>query len=341
MTLQTIEENEQIALTELTPREKVSQGKEWSSALMEVVEQRELFTERNGKKYLHVEAWELIGAFAGLRAETEEVDEVLSNGEVIGYKAKVVLFNKETNEKEGGGGISFCGMDEFVTLGQKSVGGKHNAAMSMAQTRAVSKAYRMNYSWVAVLGDYQPTPWEEMEGMEKKGGNTQTVPRQEVITPSNNSSSNTPKFWCEIHETEMTQSEKQKARDPNLASHRIGNTGDFSQDYCNGGSNNKPRSGAEKKTDLNEADPDGFDDLEVINAAPTEPYADLPDIVDQKKFGELITNKFGKEDAEQMMRRYLGNMTATEWVAIHGDKGYGYRDAYVLICERYDNIWEL
>ena len=63
--------------------------------------------------------------------------------------------------------------------------------------------------------------------------------------------------------------------------------------------------------------------------------------MDQKTFGGLITNKFGKEDAEEMMRRYLGNMTATEWVAIHEDKGYGYRDAYGLICERYDNIWEV
>ena len=209
------------------------------------------------------------------------------------------------------------------------------AAEEMEQARAF---HDVNLTEDINRASVQAVPLQEIE---PTGQIIEHEPKQEVITASNDSSSNTPKFWCGIHKIEMTQSDKQKAKDPNLASHRIGNTGNFSQDFCNGGSNNKPRSGAEKKTDLNEADSNGLDDLAVIGAAATELYTDLPDIVDQKKFGELITNKFGEEDAEQMMRRYLGNMTATEWVAIHEDKGYGYRDAYVLICERYDNIWEV
>ena len=126
-----------------TPIEQVAQFTEWADALMGVVESRKLYIDpkRTGKKYLMVEAWELIGAFAGLRAEVESVEPQRSeDGTIMAYKAKVVLVNIKTREI-GGGGIALCGMDESVVQGQKTNGAKHNACMSMAQTRATSKAY--------------------------------------------------------------------------------------------------------------------------------------------------------------------------------------------------------
>lgn len=33
---------------------------------------------------------------------------------------------------------------------------------SMAQTRALGKAYRMALSWIVKMADYEPTPAEEM-----------------------------------------------------------------------------------------------------------------------------------------------------------------------------------
>jgi len=156
-----------IVLSEPTPAEKVAQAREWSTALMDVVNSRGLYTEQNGNKYLHVEAWELIGAFAGVRAETDSVEPISANDLIVGYQAKVVLVNTADGTRLGGGAIAMCGMDEFVTKGQKTQGAKHNSAMSMAQTRAVSKAFRMNFSYVAVLGGYAPTPAEEMPPEEK------------------------------------------------------------------------------------------------------------------------------------------------------------------------------
>ena len=156
------EQSTDLMLSELTPVEKVAQAKEWSTALMDVVNSRELYTEQNGNKYLHVEAWELIGAFAGFRAETESIEPISANDQIVGYKAKVVLVSIADGSRLGGGGIAMCGLDEYVTKGQKTQGAKHNAAMSMAQTRAVSKAFRMNFSYVAVLGGYAPTPADEM-----------------------------------------------------------------------------------------------------------------------------------------------------------------------------------
>ena len=199
-----------------TPMEQVAQFTEWADALMGVVESRKLYIDpkRTGKKYLMVEAWELIGAFAGLRAEVESVEPQRSeDGTIMAYKAKVVLVNIKTREI-GGGGIALCGMDESVVQGQKTNGAKHNACMSMAQTRATSKAYRMNYSHVVVLGGYQPTPAEEMVDLKEETESEVTVNEE-------------AEHWCKIHGVKMYWSDNQKASGfP--PSHREGNG------YCSG-----------------------------------------------------------------------------------------------------------
>ena len=182
-----------------TPMEQVSQFTEWADALMGVVESRKLYIDpkRTGKKYLMVEAWELIGAFAGLRAEVESVEPQRSeDGTIMAYKAKVVLVNIKTREI-GGGGIALCGMDESVVQGQRTNGAKHNACMSMAQTRATSKAYRMNYSHVVVLGGYEATPAEEMVNLK-------------VETESEATVNEKAEFTCKIHGAKMTWSERQQ-----------------------------------------------------------------------------------------------------------------------------------
>ena len=182
-----------------TPIEQVAQFTEWADALMGVVESRKLYIDpkRTGKKYLMVEAWELIGAFAGLRAEVESVEPQRSeDGTIMAYKAKVVLVNIKTREI-GGGGIALCGMDESVVQGQRTNGAKHNACMSMAQTRATSKAYRMNYSHVVVLGGYEATPAEEMVNLK-------------VETESEATVNEKAEFTCKIHGAKMTWSERQQ-----------------------------------------------------------------------------------------------------------------------------------
>ena len=182
-----------------TPMEQVSQFTEWADALMGVVESRKLYIDpkRTGKKYLMVEAWELIGAFAGLRAEVESVEPQRSeDGTIMAYKAKVVLVNIKTREI-GGGGIALCGMDESVVQGQRTNGAKHNACMSMAQTRATSKAYRMNYSHVVVLGGYEATPAEEMVNLK-------------VETESEATVNEKAEFTCKIHGAKMIWTEKRQ-----------------------------------------------------------------------------------------------------------------------------------
>ena len=180
MTLANIDEStgEIIAIAEVTPMQKVAQATEWADALMGVVNARQLYVEVGGKRYLMVEAWELIGAFAGLRAETESVEPVREDDRIVGYKAKVNLVETQTGQKRGGGAIALCGMDEFVVKGQSSTGAKHNSAMSMAQTRATSKAFRLNFSYVASIGGYAATTAEEMTTLEKSNDSELASPKQ-------------------------------------------------------------------------------------------------------------------------------------------------------------------
>ena len=180
MTLANIDEStgEIIAIAEVTPMQKVAQATEWADALMGVVNARQLYVEVGGKRYLMVEAWELIGAFAGLRAETESVEPVREDDKIVAYKAKVNLVETQTGQKRGGGAIALCGLDESVVKGQSSTGAKHNSAMSMAQTRATSKAFRLNFSYVASIGGYAATTAEEMTTLEKSNGSELASPRQ-------------------------------------------------------------------------------------------------------------------------------------------------------------------
>lgn len=167
------------------PMEVVALAREQAKALMSVVEEAGSFAEIQGKKYLKVEGWELIGRFNRVSAVTEYVKSVGDPSE--GYEAKVNLYQDGNII---GSGTMVCGLDEFVCQGKTGLA-KDNACMSMAQTRATSKAYRLNFSWVAVLANFEATPAEEMQGQRRT-----TAPSDHL---------------CPIHDVEWRQSAKQKA----------------------------------------------------------------------------------------------------------------------------------
>jgi hypothetical protein len=171
MTLENITDIE-VATTNAiatSPRQATQEAKEWAESLMHVVDtatddkgKPTMYVNLQGNKYLKVEAWELIGKFAGVSAQTKSVNAVYEHDEFVGYEAHVILVDKNTGQPVGGAGIAYCGIDEHVAKGQKTTGGKRNAVMSMAQTRATSKAFRLNFAFVAQLGGYQSLPWDEV-----------------------------------------------------------------------------------------------------------------------------------------------------------------------------------
>ena len=126
-----------------------------------------LFTDIKGNNYVNVEGWQFAGGLLGLVAIVRKVEDISDPAKaIIKYKAEVELVNMKDG-KVVGYGFAICTNREA---------GKTNfdeyAVASMAQTRAVGKAYRLLIGWVMKLAGYEGTPAEEMQGEGKAGEGT-------------------------------------------------------------------------------------------------------------------------------------------------------------------------
>ena len=189
----------------LSPDDVVQNASHQSKLLMKIVDQTKCYQVISGKKYLQVEAWETIGAFNRVHAVTEWTHPVERESRVVGYDAKVNLVNADGIVV--GSAIMPCYFTENACKG-KIGDAKDKASKSAAQTFATSKAYRMNYSYVAILAGYQPTPAEEMTG---------DAPDER---PAN------LEHWCEKHKTKWFKRGKMQSY-----AHPIGDTGEWCHEH--------------------------------------------------------------------------------------------------------------
>jgi hypothetical protein len=137
------------------PAEVVRAATKVADALASVVEDKRLFKQISGKKHVLVEGWTLLGSMLGvfpvLDGDPVEVEvngvkgwratvkAVRGDGSVVG-RASALCLRSEANWKN---------RDEY-------------AVMSMAQTRATSKALRQPLGFVMTLAGYAATPEAEM-----------------------------------------------------------------------------------------------------------------------------------------------------------------------------------
>lgn len=130
---------------------------EFATSLKELIVQNGLYTNIKGKNYVNVEGWQIAGAFTGVLPIVEKVEN-LSEGMKYKYRAEVTLRDKDNNIV--GSGMAICTNREA---------GKSNfdeyAVASMAQTRAVGKAFRMKLGWLLKIAGYETTPAEEMDAV--------------------------------------------------------------------------------------------------------------------------------------------------------------------------------
>jgi len=133
--------------------------------LTEIIDKCKLYSEINGRKYIHVEGWQALNAMLGVVAEVQPPIEGPDYFEVT------CLIN-DGQGRIAGRGIARCYFDEAIkkrdgTLYSRWHGpdGKVDkmAVMSMAQTRAIGKANRNKYGWIIRLAGYEATPMEEMK----------------------------------------------------------------------------------------------------------------------------------------------------------------------------------
>lgn len=146
----------ELQLIERSPSNEVAFGKKSADALMAIVRDKKLARKFGGEKeHLFVEAWEILGQFAGLSAVINDAEPIEVDG-VKGAKASVTIV--DADQKTVGGAIAYCMRDEGNWKNKPWF-----QLASMAQTRAVSKAFRIKLGWVAVLAGYSGTPAEEMD----------------------------------------------------------------------------------------------------------------------------------------------------------------------------------
>lgn len=107
-----------------------------------------------GKNYVMVEGWQFAGGMLGLFPKVIKVENIGAGK----WMAQVEIVNKK-DDKVVGAGFAICSKDE-----DKKKSFDEYAVLSMAQTRAIGKAYRNLIGWVMKLTGYESTPAEEMRG---------------------------------------------------------------------------------------------------------------------------------------------------------------------------------
>jgi hypothetical protein len=141
------------------PRENIGNALQMANALMEYIDasnQPPMIIK--GKKHLLVEHWLFLGAADGVTPVTVSCEPYEFKG-ATGFRAEVRL------ERDGhtvGQGIAIC-MDDEANWKYSP----HYSLMSMAQTRAESKALSMKYRWIPKMAgaEWSTTPAEEMMGV--------------------------------------------------------------------------------------------------------------------------------------------------------------------------------
>ncbi len=143
--------------------------------LARFIKENKLYVNLQGKEYVNVEGWQYAGSRLGILPIVEELTN-LSDETEIKYQSRVRLLNLR-NEQVVGSGFAICSNKE---PGKKFF--QEYAVASMAQTRAIGKAYRNILAWLIRAAGYEPTPAEEMESVTHPLGNHISNGKQETVT---------------------------------------------------------------------------------------------------------------------------------------------------------------
>lgn len=155
-TISTTDSNKPVALYKpLT----MSKAKKVSKELIGFVDTNRLSVNIAGKNYLMTEAWQFVGETQlGLTAVVIGCDQVAPTDDgmkELKYKAEVIIQNSQ-------GTIISRGFAYCSNFENKKKKFEEYAIASMAQTRAIGKAYRNILGWIVKLAGYEGTPSEEI-----------------------------------------------------------------------------------------------------------------------------------------------------------------------------------
>ena len=133
-----------------------------SNELSRLIVEKKLTTNIQGKNYVNVEGWMFCGSALGLNPVITEVTDLTRRGTEPGqleikYMAKCEVRNINTGQLVATG-VALCSNFEHSKKRFDEY-----AILSMAQTRAIGKAYRNLLAWLMKAAGFEATPAEEMD----------------------------------------------------------------------------------------------------------------------------------------------------------------------------------
>ena len=138
--------------------DKIEVATKVAASLKNVIQTQGLAVKIGPSEYVTAEGWEVLGTMLGCTPYVESVEEIpVDHKHKFMYKATVSIRQGDTIFSRA------SAMAERNNM-QKD----RPSVYSMAQTRALGKAYRMALSWIVKMADYEPTPAEEMPRYKQK-----------------------------------------------------------------------------------------------------------------------------------------------------------------------------
>ena len=133
-----------------------------SNELSKLIIDKKLSSNIQGKQYVNVEGWMFAGASLGLMPIITETTDLTRRGTEPGqveikYMAKCEVRNINTGQLVATG-VAICSNFEHSKKRFDEY-----AILSMAQTRAIGKAYRNLLAWLMKAAGFEATPAEEMD----------------------------------------------------------------------------------------------------------------------------------------------------------------------------------
>lgn len=174
MNEETVSENGALVKVEsgqlIRPEDVIARCVEQAKPLAALVKSKNMSVRISGREFVKIEGWLVLASMN--RAVPREISVVEKpDGS---YVATMGLYRNDGSDELITVASAECGMDE-----PKWASAAAYARRSMAMTRAAGKACRLAYSHVVAMAGYEPTPFEEMDGVHVQP-RTQTVDAVEV-----------------------------------------------------------------------------------------------------------------------------------------------------------------
>jgi hypothetical protein len=151
-----------------------------SKDLAKLIKEKGLSSNIQGKQFVNVEGWQFAGASLGLMPIITETTDLTRRGTEPGqveikYMAKCEVRNINTGQLVATG-VAICSNFE-----QSKKRFDEYAILSMAQTRAIGKAYRNLLAWLMKAAGFEATPAEEMDFAPAEAPKKPSQTVQEVV----------------------------------------------------------------------------------------------------------------------------------------------------------------